>query len=62
MLYRQNINIPVLRHSVPILPDEVHSTLGKYILADGFNFVIDLDKSQGNKFHDSNQHMIYSIF
>jgi len=47
---------------VPILPDDVHTTLGKYILADGFDFVIDLDKSKGNKFHDSKSGRDYLDF
>ena len=47
---------------MPILPDDVHSTLGKHILADGFDFVIDLDKSQGNKFHDSKSGRDYLDF
>ena len=33
--------------------DLVHSTLGRHILADGYDFVIDLDKSAGCHFHDS---------
>ena len=33
--------------------DLVHSTLSRHILADGYKFVIDLDKSAGCYFHDS---------
>ncbi len=33
--------------------DLVHSTLSRHILADGYDFVIDLDKSAGCHFHDS---------
>ena len=47
---------------MPIRPEEVHSILGKHILADGFDFVIDLDKSQGNKFHDSKSGKDYLDF
>ena len=47
---------------MPIRPEEVHSILGKHILADGFDFVIDLDKSQGNKFHDSKSGRDYLDF
>ena len=34
--------------SVHVTPDQVHSTLAKHMLADGFDFVLDLDKSQGS--------------
>jgi L-lysine 6-transaminase len=36
-----------------ITPADVHSSLARHMLVDGFDFVIDLDKSQGNRFHDS---------
>ncbi|HEX5032455.1 MAG TPA: L-lysine 6-transaminase [Candidatus Eisenbacteria bacterium] len=39
--------------SVHVTPDQVHSTLAKHMLADGFDFVLDLDKSQGVWLHDS---------
>src|SRR5215217_7418467 len=39
--------------SVRVTPDQVHATLGKHMLADGFDFVLDLDKSQGVWLHDS---------
>ncbi len=35
-----------------ILPDEVHHTLEKYLLADGFEFVLDLEKSHGTRLID----------
>ncbi len=34
-------------------PKKVHPTLQKYILADGFHVVIDLDKSHGSWMHDA---------
>jgi L-lysine 6-transaminase len=34
-------------------PTEVHKTLGKYMLADGFNLVLDLKKSKGCRIYDS---------
>ncbi|MCK4513009.1 aminotransferase class III-fold pyridoxal phosphate-dependent enzyme, partial [bacterium] len=34
-------------------PEKVHETLGKYILADGFDMVLDLEKSKGAYLHDS---------
>ena len=36
-----------------IKPTEVHATLGKYMLADGFNLVLDLQKSKGCRIYDS---------
>ena len=36
-----------------ILPEEVHSILGKYILADGFDFVLDLHNSKGSYLIDA---------
>jgi len=39
--------------SLHIKPEEVHAALGRTILADGFEFVLDLDKSKGSWIHDS---------
>jgi len=36
-----------------IKPTAVHETLGKYMLVDGFDLVIDLEKSKGSRLHDS---------
>jgi L-lysine 6-transaminase len=36
-----------------IKPTDVHKTLGKYMLADGFNLVLDLKKSKGCRIYDS---------
>lgn len=33
--------------------EHVHSSLSEWILTDGYEFVIDLDRSQGNRFHDA---------
>lgn len=38
---------------VSVNPGEVHSVLAKHILADGFDLVLDLNKSQGSWLHDS---------
>jgi len=35
-----------------IQPNKVKSTVAKHVLADGFDFVIDLEKSQGSWIHD----------
>jgi L-lysine 6-transaminase len=39
--------------SVKVTPDKVHETLARHMLADGFDFVLDLDKSQGVWLHES---------
>ena len=39
--------------SVKVMPDKVHETLARHMLADGFDFVLDLEKSQGIWLHDS---------
>lgn len=38
-----------------ITPTEVHGIIGKYMLADGFDVVMDLEKSHGSYFYDSKQ-------
>ena len=38
---------------VRMRPDEVHSSLSRNILADGFELVVDLDRSHGCRIHDS---------
>ncbi len=38
--------------SHPIPTNEVKKTLGRHMLADGFDFVMDFDKSQGSWIHD----------
>jgi L-lysine 6-transaminase len=39
--------------SVHVTPEQVHATLAKHMLADGFDFVLDLDKSEGVWLYDS---------
>ena len=36
-----------------IAPAQVHSTIGRHMLADGYEIVLDLEKSQGRRLHDS---------
>ena len=49
-----------------IKPAEVHKTLGKYMLTDGFDLVLDLRKSKGCQIYDSknNRHVLdcFSFF
>lgn len=40
-------------YSIKVDPKEVHKTLGKHILADGYDLTFDLDKSQGSIIYDS---------
>jgi L-lysine 6-transaminase len=42
-----------------INPDEVHETLSKYIIVDGFDFVLDLKKSHGCQIYDSRSGKYY---
>ncbi|HZE18676.1 MAG TPA: L-lysine 6-transaminase [Candidatus Angelobacter sp.] len=44
---------PTLTSSAHIAPDKVHETIAKRMLADGFDFVLDLEKSQGVYLFDS---------
>ncbi len=45
-----------------ITPDAVHSSLGKHILADGFDMVLDLKKSRGPYLHDAKGNRSYLDF
>jgi L-lysine 6-transaminase len=38
---------------MPVLPKQVHEVLSRYMLADGLDLVLDLDKSRGALLHDS---------
>lgn len=39
--------------SIKVSPDKVHEVLARHMLADGFDFVLDLDKSEGVYLYDS---------
>ena len=43
----------ILYDSNNVLPSNVHDVIAKYMLADGFNFVLDLEKSKGTKIIDA---------
>ncbi len=47
------MNPTLAASSVKISPDKVHETLARHMLADGFDFVLDLEKSQGVHLYDS---------
>ena len=44
---------PTINNPVIIQPSEVHAVLNRHMLADGFDFVVDLQKSQGSYIYDS---------
>ncbi len=45
-----------------ITPQNVHETLSKYMLADGFDLVFDLENSKGTFFHDSRHNRKFMDF
>jgi len=44
---------PTTTSPIKILPSEVHAVLNRHMLADGFNLVVDLQKSHGSYLYDS---------
>jgi len=51
---KESLKNPTLApSSAGITPDKVHETIAKRMLADGFDFVLDLDKSEGVYIYDS---------
>ncbi len=51
-----------MSHSSHVEPSKVHDVLGKHILADGFDIVLDLQKSRGAYIHDSKYGKTYLDF
>jgi L-lysine 6-transaminase len=49
----QNNNMPTSKHPIKVQPSEVHAVLNRHMLADGFDLVIDLQKSHGSYIYDS---------
>jgi L-lysine 6-transaminase len=49
-VYKNKINVDLI---MTIAPSKVHDTLSKYIIIDGFDFVLDLKKSKGCQLYDS---------
>jgi len=47
------MNPTIAAQTVKITPDQVHATLAKHMLADGFDFVLDIEKSEGPYLYDS---------
>ena len=48
-----NFENDILENNSKITPDNVHATLSKYMLADGFDFVLDTENSFGTKIIDA---------
>jgi L-lysine 6-transaminase len=44
---------PTTTNPIKVLPSEVHPVLNRHMLADGFNLVVDLQKSHGSYIYDS---------
>ena len=44
---------PVTSAKHPIAPADVHATLARHMLADGYDLVLDLEKSKGRKLYDA---------
>lgn len=53
---------PTTRNPVKVLPTEVHSTLSRHMLVDGFDLVVDLKRSQGSYMYDSRYNKRYLDF
>ncbi|MEX2189358.1 MAG: L-lysine 6-transaminase [Bacteroidota bacterium] len=53
---------PTTKTSIKVLPTEVHSTLSKHMLVDGFDLVVDLKRSQGSYLYDSRYNKKYLDF
>jgi L-lysine 6-transaminase len=54
-----NLPRPTTKNPVKVLPTEVHSTLAKHMLIDGFDLVVDLKRSQGARLYDSRYNKKY---
>jgi L-lysine 6-transaminase len=53
---------PTTKSPVKVLPTDVHATLSKHMLVDGFDLVVDLKRSQGSYIFDSRFNKRYLDF
>ncbi len=53
---------PASSRRIKILPTEVHQTLARHMMVDGFDLVVDLRKSQGCRIYDSRYNKRYLDF
>jgi L-lysine 6-transaminase len=58
----QNEEKPTTKNPIKIAPTEVHSTLSKHMLVDGFDLIVDLKRSQGSYVFDSRYNKRYLDF
>src|SRR3990167_9027391 len=58
----QALERPTTKNPVRIPPTEVHASLSKHMLVDGFDLVVDLKKSQGTYLYDSRYNKKYLDF
>jgi len=47
------MNPTIATQHVTVTPDKVHEVLSRHMLADGFDFVLDLEKSEGSYLYDA---------
>ena len=57
-----NTGIDLTLANTSINPDNVHGIIGKYMLTDGFGFVIDLGNSHGANIIDAKNGSVYIDF
>ena len=53
---------PTTKNPIEVVPTEVHTTLAKHMLVDGFDLVVDLKRSQGVYLYDSRYNKKYLDF
>ncbi|MBI5464567.1 MAG: L-lysine 6-transaminase [Ignavibacteriales bacterium] len=58
----ENVEKPTTANHVHVAPGEVHSTLSKHMLIDGFDLVVDLKRSHGSYLFDSRSNKRYLDF
>lgn len=52
-MFEKKMEKPTTNSPIKILPADVHETLNRHMLADGFKIVVDLEKSRGSYVYDS---------
>jgi L-lysine 6-transaminase len=50
---KENVMTQPIARTPRIAPSDVHASLARYMLVDGYDLVLDLDKSHGRRFYDS---------
>ncbi|MBI3587445.1 MAG: L-lysine 6-transaminase [Ignavibacteriales bacterium] len=57
-----SVDKPTTKNPVVVSPTEVHATLSKHMLIDGFDLIVDLKRSQGAYLYDSRYNKRYLDF